>query len=50
MKASVFDQRHSPTLSVQKGYTAWAATYDAQIRVCSRIRQKTSLWKMKPSI
>jgi SAM-dependent methyltransferase len=28
MKASVFDQRHSPTLSVQEGYTAWAATYD----------------------
>src|SRR5229473_8574346 len=24
--------------------------YDAQIRVCSRMRQKTSLWKMKPSI
>jgi SAM-dependent methyltransferase len=28
MKASVFDQQHSPTLSVQEGYTAWAATYD----------------------
>lgn len=28
MKASVFDQRHSATLSVQEGYTAWAATYD----------------------
>jgi predicted TPR repeat methyltransferase len=28
MKASVFDQRHFPTLSVQEGYTALAATYD----------------------
>lgn len=28
MKASVFDQRHFPTLSVQEGYTVWAATYD----------------------
>ena len=28
MKASVFDQQHSPTLSVQEGYTTWAATYD----------------------
>jgi SAM-dependent methyltransferase len=28
MKASVFDQRHYPTLSVQEGYTTWAATYD----------------------
>jgi SAM-dependent methyltransferase len=28
MKASVFDRQHSPTLSVQEGYTAWAATYD----------------------
>ncbi len=28
MKASMFDQRNSPTLSVQEGYTAWAATYD----------------------
>lgn len=28
MKASVFDQEHFPTLSVQDGYTALAATYD----------------------
>ena len=28
MKASVFDQRHYPTLPVQEGYTVWAATYD----------------------
>src|SRR6266699_3143438 len=28
MKASMFDQRHSPTLSVHEGYTAWAVTYD----------------------
>lgn len=28
MKASLFDQRNSPTLSVQEGYTLWAATYD----------------------
>ena len=28
MKASMFDQQHSPTLPVQEGYTAWAATYD----------------------
>ena len=28
MKASVFDQQHSPTLSVQEGYTTWATTYD----------------------
>lgn len=28
MKASVFDQQHLPTLSVQEGYTAYAATYD----------------------
>lgn len=28
MKASVFDQRHYPTLSIQEGYTASAATYD----------------------
>ncbi len=28
MKASMFDQQHSPPLSVQEGYTAWAATYD----------------------
>ena len=28
MKASGFDQQHLPTLSVQEGYTAYAATYD----------------------
>ena len=28
MKASVFDQQHFPTFSVQEGYTALAATYD----------------------
>lgn len=28
MKASIFDQRRYPTLSVQDGYTVWAATYD----------------------
>jgi len=28
MKASVFDQQHYPTLSVQEGYTTLAATYD----------------------
>jgi SAM-dependent methyltransferase len=28
MNASVFDQRHLPTLSLQEGYTAYAATYD----------------------
>jgi hypothetical protein len=29
MKTSAFDQQHLPTLSVQEGYTAFAATYDA---------------------
>jgi SAM-dependent methyltransferase len=28
MKTSAFDQQHLPTLSVQEGYTAYAATYD----------------------
>ena len=28
MDASLFDTRHYPTLSVQEGYTAWAAFYD----------------------
>jgi len=28
MDASLFDTRHYPTLSVQEGYTAWAASYD----------------------
>ena len=28
MKTSVFDQQHLPTLSVEEGYTAYAATYD----------------------
>src|SRR5260370_15969473 len=28
MDASGFDTRHYPTLSVQEGYTAWAAYYD----------------------
>ena len=28
MKTSGFDQQHLPTLSVQEGYTAYAATYD----------------------
>ena len=28
MKTSAFDQQHFPTLSVQEGYTAYAATYD----------------------
>ncbi len=28
MKAPAFDQQHFPTLSVQEGYTAYAATYD----------------------
>jgi predicted TPR repeat methyltransferase len=28
MKTSAFEQQHFPTLSVQEGYTAYAATYD----------------------
>ena len=28
MDASRFDQRHYPTLTVQEGYTVWAASYD----------------------
>jgi SAM-dependent methyltransferase len=28
MEASLFDPQHSPALSVQEGYTVWAATYD----------------------
>ena len=28
MKTSVFDQQHLPTLSVEEGYTAYAATYN----------------------
>ncbi|HEY1351565.1 MAG TPA: class I SAM-dependent methyltransferase [Ktedonobacteraceae bacterium] len=28
MQASLFDQQHSPALSVQEGYTLWSATYD----------------------
>jgi hypothetical protein len=28
MDASLFDTRHYPTLTVQEGYTAWAASYD----------------------
>jgi predicted TPR repeat methyltransferase len=28
MNTSAFDQQHFPTLSVQEGYTAYAATYD----------------------
>src|SRR5437660_7086384 len=28
MDASLFDTRHYPTLSVQEGYTEWAAFYD----------------------
>lgn len=31
MKASLFDQQHYPTISVQEGYTAWATTYDQAI-------------------
>jgi SAM-dependent methyltransferase len=31
MKASEFDQRHYPTLSVREGYTIWAETYDQAV-------------------
>ena len=31
MKASAFDPQPSPTLSVQEGYTTWAAIYDEML-------------------